>query len=53
MKYVYLIGFIISCVVWFIIFIKQIRGQDNMLIPMWIAVALIWIFNVGMKNYQY
>lgn len=46
MKYVGLIGFVISLIVWIAFLIQNLRGKKNMLAPMWISLAFIWIFTI-------
>lgn len=47
MEYVFLIGLICACIAWVYIVIQIFKGELNMVIPMWISVAFIWIFNIG------
>ena len=49
MEYVCLFGFICALIAWIIIVIQVFKGERNMVIPMWISIAFIWIFNIGMK----
>lgn len=51
MEYVFLIGLICACIAWAYIVIQVFKGELNMVIQMWISVAFIWIFNIGMKVY--
>ena len=51
MEYVFLIGFICACIAWVYIVIQIFKGELDMVIPMWISLAFIWIFNIGMKVY--
>ena len=51
MEYVCLFGFICAFIAWIIIVIQAFKGERNMVIPMWISIAFIWIFNIGMKVY--
>ena len=49
MEYVCMFGFICAFIAWIIIVIRVFKGERNMIIPMWISIAFILIFNIGMK----
>lgn len=51
MKYVCLVGFVCAFITWIFIMIQSFKGNRNMVIPMWVSIAFLWIFNIGMKVY--
>lgn len=52
MKYVCIMGFVIAVIVYGIIVANCLFGKKDFIIPMWITLAFIWIFNIGIKVYQ-
>lgn len=52
MKYVCIMGFAIAVIVYGIIVANCLLRKMDLIIPMWIALAFIWIFNIGIKVYQ-
>ena len=51
MEYVCLFGLVCAFITWIFIVIQVLKGELDMVIPMWISLAFIWIFNIGMKVY--
>ena len=51
MEYVCMSGFVCAFITWIFIVIQVFKRKRNMVIPMWISIAFIWIFNIGMKVY--
>ena len=51
MEYVFLIGFICACIAWVYIVIQIFKGERNMVIPLWLSIAFLWICTIGIKVY--